>query len=67
VPCKGFEEKSLVNRNFREEILDVWACDQWKKEHYFQYHNRYKLWNLLGGTPIRIKIAEESALKRMDE
>lgn len=23
----------------REEILDVAACDQWKKEHYFQYHH----------------------------
>lgn len=23
----------------REEILDVRACDLWKKEHYFQYHN----------------------------
>ena len=23
----------------REEMLDVNACDQWKKEHYFQYHN----------------------------
>lgn len=22
----------------REEILDVRACDQWKKEHYFAYH-----------------------------
>lgn len=22
----------------REEILDVRACDQWKKEHYFRYH-----------------------------
>ena len=22
----------------REEILDVRACDQWKKEHYFHYH-----------------------------
>jgi epoxyqueuosine reductase len=22
----------------REEILDVRACDEWKKEHYFQYH-----------------------------
>ncbi|NTV43927.1 MAG: epoxyqueuosine reductase, partial [Syntrophobacteraceae bacterium] len=22
----------------REELLDVQACDQWKKEHYFQYH-----------------------------
>jgi epoxyqueuosine reductase QueG len=22
----------------REELLDVHACDQWKKEHYFQYH-----------------------------
>lgn len=23
----------------REEILDVHACDRWKKDHYFQYHN----------------------------
>jgi epoxyqueuosine reductase len=23
----------------REELLDVRACDRWKKEHYFQYHN----------------------------
>lgn len=23
----------------RETILDVWACDQWKKEHYFEFHN----------------------------
>ncbi len=22
----------------REELLDVHACDNWKKEHYFQYH-----------------------------
>jgi epoxyqueuosine reductase QueG len=22
----------------REELLDVHVCDQWKKEHYFQYH-----------------------------
>ncbi|MFO7750475.1 MAG: hypothetical protein R6V54_10325 [Desulfobacteraceae bacterium] len=22
----------------REEILDVQACDQWKKEHYFEFH-----------------------------
>ena len=22
----------------REELLDAQACDQWKKEHYFQYH-----------------------------
>jgi epoxyqueuosine reductase len=22
----------------REAILDAWACDQWKKEHYFEYH-----------------------------
>ena len=22
----------------REEILDVRVCDQWKKNHYFEYH-----------------------------
>ena len=23
----------------REDLLNVMVCDQWKKEHYFQYHN----------------------------
>ena len=23
----------------REEILDVQACDRWKKKYYYQYHN----------------------------
>jgi len=22
----------------RKEILDVWKCDQWKKDHYFEFH-----------------------------
>jgi len=30
--------KAWYPRLPREEILDVRACDKWKKEHYFQYH-----------------------------
>ena len=37
-PAKALKGKSWHPGLSREEILDVRACDQWKKEHYFQYH-----------------------------
>ena len=38
LPCKSVERQRMDPGIPREEILDVQACDQWKKEHYFQYH-----------------------------
>lgn len=37
-PAKALKGKAWHPRVPRDEILDVRACDQWKKEHYFQYH-----------------------------
>jgi epoxyqueuosine reductase len=37
-PAKALTGKAWYPGLPREEILDVRACDQWKKEHYFQYH-----------------------------
>jgi len=37
-PAKALKGNAWYPGVFREEILDVQACDQWKKEHYFQYH-----------------------------
>jgi epoxyqueuosine reductase QueG len=37
-PAKALKGNKWYPGLVREEILDVQACDQWKKEHYFQYH-----------------------------
>ncbi|MBU1712668.1 MAG: 4Fe-4S dicluster domain-containing protein [Proteobacteria bacterium] len=37
-PAKALKGKAWYPGLPREEILDVRACDQWKKEHYFKYH-----------------------------
>ena len=38
-PAKALKGNAWYPGLPREEIIDVLACDQWKKEHYFQYHN----------------------------
>ena len=37
-PAKALKGKAWYPGLHREEILDARACDQWKKEHYFQYN-----------------------------
>ncbi len=37
-PSKALKGRKWYPGLAREEILDVEACDLWKKEHYFQYH-----------------------------
>jgi epoxyqueuosine reductase len=37
-PAKALKGNAWNPSVAREQILDVQACDQWKKEHYFQYH-----------------------------
>ena len=37
-PAKALNGKKWYPGLPREEILDVQACDQWKKEHYFQFN-----------------------------
>ena len=37
-PAKALTGNAWIPGIPREEILDVVSCDQWKKEHYFQYN-----------------------------
>ena len=46
----------------REKILDVRACDQWKKEHYFQYHKGHNCGICSAVCPHGLK-----ALKKMSD
>ena len=38
-PAGALKGSAWVAGIAREEILDVTACDRWKKENYYQYHN----------------------------
>jgi len=37
-PAKALKGKAWSPGLLREEILDVGACDRWKKDHYFEFH-----------------------------
>jgi epoxyqueuosine reductase len=43
----------------REEILDVWACDRWKKEHYFQFHNGHNCGICSAVCPYGLKVLKK--------
>jgi epoxyqueuosine reductase QueG len=38
-PAGALKGRAWIAGIPREEILDVTACDRWKKENYYQYHN----------------------------
>jgi len=40
----------------REDILDVPACDRWKKEHYFQYHKGHNCGICSAVCPYGLKV-----------
>ena len=44
----------------REEILDVRACDQWKKSHYFQYHKGHNCGICSAVCPYGLKILKKT-------
>ncbi len=44
----------------RESILDVRACDQWKKEHYFQYHRGHTCGICSAVCPFGLKVLKKS-------
>lgn len=47
----------------REEILDVRACDQWKKEHYFQFHKGHNCGICSAVCPHGLKVLKKKPAK----
>lgn len=45
----------------REDILDVRACDSWKKEHYFQYHGGHTCGICSAVCPYSLKVLKKKA------
>ena len=46
----------------REEILDVRACDRWKKEHYFQYHKGHNCGICSAACPYGLKVLKRKSV-----
>lgn len=55
-PAKALKGKKWYPGLPREEMLDARACDQWKKEHYFQYHNGHNCGICSAVCPYGLKI-----------
>jgi epoxyqueuosine reductase len=47
----------------REALLDVQACDQWKKEHYFQYHHGHNCGICSAVCPYGLKVLKKKTGK----
>jgi epoxyqueuosine reductase QueG len=43
----------------REELLDVRVCDQWKKEHYFQFHKGHNCGICSAVCPYGLKVLKK--------
>ena len=50
----------------RDEILDAWACDRWKKEHYAQYHHGHNCGICAATCPYGRKVLRRTAQKAPD-
>ena len=55
-PAKALKGRAWYAGLPREEILDVRACDKWKKEHYFQYHKGHNCGICSAVCPYGLKI-----------
>ncbi len=55
-PANALKGKAWSPRVLREEILDVRACDQWKKEHYFQFNKGHNCGICSAVCPYGLKV-----------
>jgi epoxyqueuosine reductase QueG len=55
-PAKALKGKAWYPGIPREELLDVQACDRWKKEHYLQYHNGHNCGICSAACPYGLKV-----------
>jgi epoxyqueuosine reductase QueG len=62
-PAKALTGNSWYPGLSREEILDAQACDQWKKEHYYQYHKGHNCGICSAVCPYGVKTLKKMAKK----
>ena len=55
-PAKALSGNAWYPGLLREDILDVRACDQWKKDHYFHFHNGHNCGICSAVCPYGLKV-----------
>ena len=60
-PAKALKGNKWYPGIPREELLDVHACDRWKKEHYFEYHNGHNCGICSAVCPHGVKVFRKAA------
>lgn len=58
-PAKALKGMTWYPGLPRGEILDVQACDQWKREHYFQYHKGHNYGICSAVCPYGLKVLKK--------
>jgi epoxyqueuosine reductase QueG len=64
-PAGALKGRAWVAGMPREEILDVTACDRWKKENYYQYHKGHNCGICSAVCPYSIKVLNSDYLQIM--
>jgi epoxyqueuosine reductase len=64
-PAKALKGQAWYPGLAREAILDVRACDQWKKAHYFQFHKGHNCGICLSVCPYGLKVLKKKASIRV--
>lgn len=60
-PAKALRGNKWYPGMLREEILDVWACDNWKKEHYFNFNNGHNCGICSAVCPYGLKVLKKKS------
>ena len=60
-PAKALKGSKWYPGLAREKILDVQACDLWKKEHYFQYHKGHNCGICSAVCPYGLKVLRRAS------
>jgi epoxyqueuosine reductase len=63
-PAKALKGSAWQPEVPREAILDVTACDQWKKEHYFQFHKGHNCGICSAVCPYGLSVLKRQHRKR---
>lgn len=66
-PAKALKGNGWYPGLPREEILDVRTCDQWKKEHYFQYHKGHNCGICSAVCPYGLKVLKVDKKATQDD
>jgi epoxyqueuosine reductase QueG len=63
-PAQALTGKAWTPGMPREKILDARACDEWKKEHYFQFHEGHNCGICSAVCPYGVKVLKKVARGR---